>query len=199
MSSLLVLLSICKQPQCGSAVERENMKVVRNGAMIRVHMVCNNNHSTTWDSSPMLGTGKTAIAVINVLISTYCLLTGLHIKQVNIIFVWANWMPFHTTESCKLHFYQDIPVLFLILFSLQGPGFLWTPAALLLWFTVLLQPARVCIGEDNLDDLAVLAGMLGHYVESWDVLHLKFQKNEVEKMKSRQSEGLRRRSVRLTG
>ena len=87
MSSLLVLLSICKQPQCGSAVERENMKVVRNGAMIRVHMVCNNNHSTTWDSSPMLGTGKTAIAAINVLISTYCLLTGLHIKQVNIIFV----------------------------------------------------------------------------------------------------------------
>ena len=81
MSSLISLLSVCKEPNCGSVVDRENMKIVHNGAMIRVHMVCNNNHATTWESSPCINDGRKSVAVINIIIATYCLLTGLHVKQ----------------------------------------------------------------------------------------------------------------------
>ena len=83
MSSLLSLLSVCREPNCGSVVDRENMKIVHNGAMIRVHMVCNNNHATAWESSPCISNGKKSVAVINIIIATYCLLTGLHVKQAN--------------------------------------------------------------------------------------------------------------------
>ena len=58
------------------------MKVARHGAMIRIHMLCNNSHSETWDSSPSVGTGPSAVAEININLASYTLLTGLHIKQV---------------------------------------------------------------------------------------------------------------------
>ena len=58
------------------------MKVVRNGAMISVRSVCNNHHEQTWDSCPTLGTGASAVAVINLLLAVNLLTTGLHIKQV---------------------------------------------------------------------------------------------------------------------
>ena len=90
MSSLLSLLSVCKEPGCGSCVDRENMKVVTKGAMVRVHMLCNNNHSTSWDSSPVIGSGRSSVAVINILIGSYCLLTGLHIKQVMTAIIMSN-------------------------------------------------------------------------------------------------------------
>jgi hypothetical protein len=81
-SSLMSLLSICREPNCGSLVERDNMKVVRNGAMVSVRSVCNNHHEHTWNSSPTLGTGASAVAVINILLAVNALTTGLHIKQV---------------------------------------------------------------------------------------------------------------------
>ena len=81
MSSLLSLLSVCKEPNCGSVVDKENMKIVHNGTMIRVHMVCNNSHATSWESSPCINDGRKSVAVINIIIATYCLLTGLHVKQ----------------------------------------------------------------------------------------------------------------------
>ena len=81
-SSLLDLLSICRSPNCGSLVAEENMKVVRNGAMIRVHMVCNNHHAETWDSSPTIGSGASEVAVINIMLAVYTLVTGLNVKQV---------------------------------------------------------------------------------------------------------------------
>ena len=84
MSSLVSLLSVCREPCCGAVVDKENMKIVHSGAMVRVHTVCNNNHSYTWESSPSIGSGKKSVAIINIIISTYCLLTGLHIKQANI-------------------------------------------------------------------------------------------------------------------
>ena len=62
------------------------MKIVRNGAKVRVHMLCNNHHQETWDSSPSLGTGVHQVAEINVLVAVYSLLTGLHIKQVCVRF-----------------------------------------------------------------------------------------------------------------
>ena len=82
---LLQLFSVCRVANCGSSVDDENISVKPNGAMIRVHCLCNNNHSTEWDSSPKLGSGKSGIPVINVLLSIYCLTTGLHIHQVECI------------------------------------------------------------------------------------------------------------------
>ena len=90
----MTLLSICREPNCGSFVERDNIKIVPNGAMIRVHTTCNNHHVKTWDSSPMLGTGRKAIAVINILIGVYSLLTGLHIKQVQIVVMLEQFVAF---------------------------------------------------------------------------------------------------------
>ena len=83
MTSLHKLLSICRRPNCGSCVEKENMKVVRNGAMIRVHTLCNNSHSDTWESSPSVGSGPKAMSEINILLAAYTLVTGLHVKQVS--------------------------------------------------------------------------------------------------------------------
>ena len=77
-----MLLSVCRHPNCGSVVERSNMKIIRNGAKIKVNLLCNNSHKETWDSSPSIGTGTRQVAEINVLIAVYSLLTGLHIKQV---------------------------------------------------------------------------------------------------------------------
>ena len=82
MSCLFTLLSVCRRPECGTLVERENIKVVRNGAMVRIHTLCNNSHMEKWDSSPSVGSGTGAIPVINILLSVYTLLTGLHVKQV---------------------------------------------------------------------------------------------------------------------
>ena len=45
-------------------------------------MLCNNSHSETWDSSPSVGGGPSAVAEININLASYTLLTGLHIKQV---------------------------------------------------------------------------------------------------------------------
>ena len=82
LSTLLQLFSICRIANCGSYVEPQNIKVTSIGAMIRVKASCNNNHDTEWESSPCVGTGTKRIPVINVLIASFCLLTGLHIKQV---------------------------------------------------------------------------------------------------------------------
>jgi hypothetical protein len=85
LSSLLTLLSICRVPNCGSLVSQENMKISRNGAMITVHSTCNNNHSEIWESSPRIGKGKGAVALVNVHLAVYSLLVGLHIKQVGLV------------------------------------------------------------------------------------------------------------------
>ena len=81
MSSLMSLLSVCREPNCGAVVDKDNMKIVHSGAMVRVHTLCNKNHSSTWESSPSIGSGNKSVAIINIIIATYCLLTGLHIKQ----------------------------------------------------------------------------------------------------------------------
>ena len=69
MSSLVSLLSVCREPCCGAVVDKENMKIVHSGAMVRVHTVCNNNHSYTWESSPSIGSGNKSVAIINIITS----------------------------------------------------------------------------------------------------------------------------------
>ena len=82
LTSLLQIFSICRTVNCGSCVEQHNIKVIPNGAMIKVKTLCNDHHEMEWESSPSVGFGKKRVPVINVLIAAYCLLTGLHIKQV---------------------------------------------------------------------------------------------------------------------
>ena len=40
-----------------------------------------------WSSSPVIGLGKFAIPVLNILIATYTFTTGLHVDQVSILFL----------------------------------------------------------------------------------------------------------------
>ena len=87
MTSLSSLLSVCRRPNCGSIVEKENIRVVKKGAMLRVHTLCNNSHTDTWDSSPSIGRGNSSMAEINILLAVYVLLTGLHVKQVSLLHI----------------------------------------------------------------------------------------------------------------
>lgn len=80
--ALLDAFKICREPNCGSYVEKENMKCKTVGASISIECLCNNNHFRVWNSSPVVGTGKEAIAVINILLATFCLTVGLHVNQV---------------------------------------------------------------------------------------------------------------------
>ena len=82
LPSLLQLFAICNVANCGSYVDSENIVVKPNGLMLKVECFCNNNHKTTWESGPMLGSGKTAVAAINAIVATYTLTCGLHIQQV---------------------------------------------------------------------------------------------------------------------
>ena len=86
LPSLLELFSVCRVGACGSGVDEENITVTANGAMLRVQCLCNNNHQTSWDSGPMIGSGNQEVAVINILISVYCLTIGINIQQVRLIF-----------------------------------------------------------------------------------------------------------------
>ena len=83
---LLALFEVCNIPTCGAAVDPENISWSCSGAMITVKATCNSNHSFTWSSSPMMGSGKSKVAAINVLIGTYAYICGVNIKKVRIIF-----------------------------------------------------------------------------------------------------------------
>ena len=106
LPSLLQLFSVCRVPSCGSAVDQDNINIKTSGAMVSVRCLCNSGHQTDWDSGPMLGTGTSAVAVINILLSTYCLITGLHLQQVlptlviTCMYVWyiyRFWISFNTS------------------------------------------------------------------------------------------------------
>ena len=82
-----------------------------------------------------------------------------------------------------------IPLPFVkLLYDMKGAGLLLTLAGLLFWLKILLQCTRVCLGEDSLGDLATFSG--GKFFHFWtQFTNLILQKNEIEKMKSRESEG----------
>ena len=94
LPALLQLFSVCRVGGCGGLVDEENICVKQEGAMVRVECVCNNDHrhKTSWESSPMLGTGRQRTAVINLLIAVYTLTIGLHIQQVQFFFS-HNYQP----------------------------------------------------------------------------------------------------------
>ena len=83
VDAIYELAKVCRVPNCGSVVDRENIKAIRIGGLLRLKCLCNNHHQFEWDSSPMLGSGPSAIASINVLLSSFCLTIGLHIQQVS--------------------------------------------------------------------------------------------------------------------
>ena len=106
------------------------MRVLHKGAMITVKTMCNNHHEMEWESSPCFGAGKHRVAIINVLIAAYCLLTGLHIKQVG------------KTEHVHNNEY--------IILLLPGAGFFQSLASVLFCQEFLLQPADLSNGACSL-------------------------------------------------
>ena len=87
LSNLVSLFAACRLPECNSSVDPANIKVTYYGAMAEVKATCNENHTTFWQSCPTVGTGKAKAGVINILLSVYCLTTGLHISQASFIIV----------------------------------------------------------------------------------------------------------------
>lgn len=80
---LLDLLKICRVVGCGSMVEREDMKIVTDGALITVTCVCLENHTTKWRSSPVFHEGtKHPVGEINIVLAAYILTCGMHVKQI---------------------------------------------------------------------------------------------------------------------
>ena len=90
LSLLLALFDICRDPNCGSAVDASNKKWSFSGAMITITATCNNNHTSTWRSSTLVGSGKSKVAEINILIGTYTYRCGVNVKKVilNIRYLW---------------------------------------------------------------------------------------------------------------
>ena len=83
MRLLISFFQVCRMAGCGSLVDRDDIKIVTDGAMITVTCVCVKNHRTQWKSSPVLHQGSThPIGEINIILATYILTCGLHIKQV---------------------------------------------------------------------------------------------------------------------
>ena len=83
MRLLISLFQVCRMAGCGSLVDRDDIKIVTDGAMITVTCVCVKNHRTQWKSSPVLHQESThPVGEINIVLATYILTCGLHIKQV---------------------------------------------------------------------------------------------------------------------
>lgn len=83
---LLDLFTVCRQPKCGEYVDKANIRTSYKGAVITIAATCNASHTTQWSSSPLVGMGKFAMPVLNILITTYTFTTGLHIDQVKTFF-----------------------------------------------------------------------------------------------------------------
>ena len=82
MNLLLQLFSVCRVESCGAAVDPANIETYERGACLVVSGVCNQNHTFKWSSSPMRGTGHSARPEINILLTVYTLVCGMHVDQV---------------------------------------------------------------------------------------------------------------------
>ena len=92
LSSLLPLFAVCRLPECQSVVDQDNIKVTYKGARAEIRATCNENHTTFWQSSPTLGSGKSQVGVINLLLASFCLTTGLHVRQAsNLSTIISTW------------------------------------------------------------------------------------------------------------
>jgi hypothetical protein len=72
---LLQLFKICRQPNCGSAIDPTEIKLCRTGAALQITATCNNSHVEKWSSSSTIGAGHSKLFVINLL-----LVRNLHYK-----------------------------------------------------------------------------------------------------------------------
>ena len=79
---LLDLFTVCKQANCGSAIDPGDRTIVYSGAMVTVKGTCNRNHPFSWSSSPMVGSGKSKVPAINILMGTYAYTNGENVKKV---------------------------------------------------------------------------------------------------------------------
>ena len=90
LSSLLSLFVTCRLPDCNSPVDPDNIKVTYKGAMVEVRATCNEHHTTHWQSSPTLGVGRSQVSVMNLLLASFCLTTGIHLRQASYILITIN-------------------------------------------------------------------------------------------------------------
>ena len=79
---LLDLFKVCKEPSFGSYIDPANRTVTYSGAMITIKGICNNNHQFSWSSSPTIGSGKSKVGAVNILIGTYAYTNGENVKKV---------------------------------------------------------------------------------------------------------------------
>ena len=85
LSLLLMLFNVCRVHNCGSAVDPSNKKWSYSGAMITITTTCNHNHTDTWRSSTLVGSGKSKVPMINILLGTYSYLCGVNVKKVVVV------------------------------------------------------------------------------------------------------------------
>ena len=64
---LRALFTVCKVPDCGSAIDPTEVDIRYTGAAAHVTATCNSNHTETWDSSSAVGEGHNKRFVINIL------------------------------------------------------------------------------------------------------------------------------------
>ena len=79
---LLNLFDFCREDGCFSAIDPSNVKVIETGSAVSVKWTCNNHHTGLWHGSPHVGSGRSKIGVLNILLATCTLIGGLHITQV---------------------------------------------------------------------------------------------------------------------
>ena len=83
LSQLSALFMICPLPECCSAIDPENRKIVQKGSVIKIKYICNSHHRGEWCNSPYFGPKKSKVWALNTVLATYSLTNGLHISQVH--------------------------------------------------------------------------------------------------------------------
>jgi hypothetical protein len=106
-------------------VEKEDIKVVPEGATITVTCSCLNNHQIQWRSSPVYNQGSShPMSKINAVIATYILTCGMHVKQVCL----DQLINYNSNSKFPL-----------------DSGIFWTYACSVIQPLSLLQLARICV------------------------------------------------------
>ena len=65
-------------------------------------MVCNAGHDESWSSSKEVGTGRESVPFVNIMLSFFLLVTGLHFDQMKAFFDRCNILFFSATTYYKM-------------------------------------------------------------------------------------------------
>ena len=95
-----MLFTVCKYPECGAIVDRDDIKMSTIGAAVTIKATCANSHEYKWDSSTKVGESKRQMFRINIELASYVVLCGLDISQVSRIgtIIAQNYILFNSTK-----------------------------------------------------------------------------------------------------